>query len=51
MATNKENQMKRDEKVAECLELLKLIVDHLGLNPQPESGESVVDTTLSSEGE
>jgi hypothetical protein len=39
MANSKENQMKRDEKVAECLELLKLIADHLGLNKKDTEDE------------
>lgn len=39
MANSKENQMKRDEKVAECLELLKLIVGHLGIEEQSSDSE------------
>jgi hypothetical protein len=36
MANAKEMQIARDAKISECLDLLKLIVDHLGLDQQEE---------------
>ena len=37
MATAKEMQIERDKKVGECLDLLKIIVEHLGISPSSEA--------------